>query len=277
VIARIRSLVLCSSLVAAGCSEEKLSPVPTAPTTTPTVPSTGAGGNGETPPTPGPKVREVSYENPFGTVHDNLLADGDFELSITSSAGGQYGWLAFRSSGAPALLLSETGGICRTGLRCGRVEGNGVLFARGTAAPGEVEHRASVWLKPVADGPPPDAMNPCALAEVYVLHCDAFTFAGTLEPAAAPDEKGWCEISGTANASTRALCIYAEVGPYDVLVDAATLLPVEPAAKTVRSPRRPSDEQRARMEIVRERIRSRMTFGPAPVPGDAQDRFREEL
>ncbi len=249
-----------ASLFAIACAEESLSPVATdAPTSTPTPTSTGGGGSSETPPTP-TKVRDVSYRNPFGEVPDNLLADGDFELSISSSDG-QYGWFGFSPSGNPLALDAETGGLCRTGLRCARVQKGNGLFARGTAAPDGAEHRVSIWMKPAGEGASADGSMPCELADVYVIGCDSFNVLGGLEPVASPDASGWCEINGVANPSKRALCLYVEIGEQEVLVDSATLLPLEPSANRTKVSRQPRPEQRARMEIVRERIRQRMMFG----------------
>jgi hypothetical protein len=265
---------LAAAQLAAGCSEETLSPVAGATEPTPTVTTagsggSGAGGNGET----GPKVREVFYRNTVGVPFDNLLADGDVELSIVAGDG-QYGWLAFQGNGAPTPLFAETGGICRSGLRCGRAGADNILFVRGTAAPNMAPHRASVWMKPVAEGPDPEGLNPCRLADVRMVKCDNFDIGEKLEPASAPTPDGWCEISGPVDPSTRALCLYIEIDRWEVLVDAATLLPVEDSGQ--RSPPPPMrPDQLERAAIVREHIRSKMTFSSDSVPIDPIKKMRE--
>lgn len=266
--------ILAAAQLAAGCSDETISPVAGAPEPTPTVSgtggsSTGTGGNGET----GPKVRDVFYRNTVGVPFDNLLADGDLEMSI-APGDGQYGWLAFNGGGNPKVLLAETGGICKSGLRCGRSQANDVLFVRGTAAPNMSWHRASVWMKPVAEGPDLDGLHPCRLAEVRLVKCDNFNIGERLESADAPTADGWCEISGPVEPSTRALCLYIEVDRWEVLVDAATLLPGEdPGMRSPPPPMRP--DQLARAAIVRENVRSRMTFSSDSIPIDPKKKMRE--
>jgi hypothetical protein len=264
---------LAAAQLVMGCSEETISPVDGTPEPTPTVSGsgggTGTGGNGET----GPKVREVFYRNTVGVPFDNLLADGDLELSIVPSDG-QYGWLAFSGGGSPVVLNAETGGLCKSGLRCGRVPGESILFVRGTAAPDMSPHRGSVWMKPIAAGPEPGSEHPCALADVRVVTCDNFVFGDKLEAAAAPAADGWCEIAGPIDPSTRAICFYIEIDQWDVLVDAATLLPAEPSAK--RSPPPPlRPDQLARAAVVREHIRSRMTLSSDSLPIDPVKKMRE--
>ena len=263
---RLTCSVLVLALLAVACQEESLSPVATsAPAPTPTVPATGGGGSGETPPTP-TKVREVSFRNPFGEVAENLLADGDFELSF-ASFDGQYGWFGFSPlSGSPVPLEAETGGLCRTGLRCARMQRGSGLFARGTAAPDGAEHQVSIWMKSTSGSP--EGATPCALADVYLIACDSFNVLGGLEAAGSPDAAGWCQLDGVANPSTRALCLYIEIGDDDVLVDSATLLPLEAQANRAKVSRQPTVDQRARMAVVRERVRQRMMFGAPREPAD---------
>jgi hypothetical protein len=246
-----------------GCStEERLAPVdrPTGSA------GTGAGG---AEPEPEPAVRQVLVRNPIGLPIDNLMADGDFELSIVSEgeAGGQYGWIALAPSGAPTPLLAETGGLCRSGLRCGRLEARRLLFGRGTAAPHEVPHKASLWIKPTAwaPGPPPELTEPCRdLAEAYVLHCDSFDVVATLRPAALPSADGWCELRAEVPGSKRALCMYVELGAEEALVDAATLLAApQLASGPLPAPIRPAAPTTERMRIVREALRARMPLGPS--------------
>jgi hypothetical protein len=264
-----------TALLSAACSEEKLSPVGDS-TSTSTTGSAGTGGDGAGGTTdPGPKVREVFYRNTVGSPADNLLADGDFELSIVSSPGGQYGWLGFEENGNPVNIGAETGGLCKSGLRCGRVPGDSILFARGTAAPGEVEHRASIWLKPVSEGPDPAGNKPCELADVRALACDSFDQLERLDPAPAPTADGWCEISGPVPASRKAICLYVIVDQYDVIADAATLLPAPAQASVRPPPPELSPRERGRLAIVREHIRSRMMMGKDAVPFDPYDKMRE--
>lgn len=264
---RLAAFALGLSLVAApGCgSEERLSPVDR-----PSSSNSSGGGGAE--PEPEPAVRQVFVRNPIGLPIDNLLADGDFELSIVpeAEAGGQYGWIALRGNGGTAPLLAETGGLCRSGLRCGRLPAGRILFGRGTAAPHELPHKASIWLKPVSwqPRPPAELAEPCeSLADVYVLACDSFSVVGVLRPAALPSADGWCELRAELAGSTRALCMYAEIGEQELLLDNATLLAApELASGPLPAPITPPTPTTERMRLVREQIRARMPLGsPKPL------------
>lgn len=256
-----------------GCADEKLSPV-TQPSATTTVPGTGGGGPGTGGGETGTKVRDVLSRNTVGLPVDNLFADGDFELSIVPSAGGQYGWLLFDEDSNPAVLTGETGGLCKSGVRCGRVPPRSILFGRATSAPDEAPMRGSIWMKPVG-GESPDPANPCALANVRTITCDGFSFRDKLEPALTPTEDGWCEISGPVEPSRRALCFYITLYEAEVVVDAATLLPApEPMAKKIAAPPLSPAEQ-TRAAVIRETIRSRMPMGEGTTPVDPYAKMRD--
>ena len=269
----------CAVAVVA-CGEESVRPVSTGASTSAggvggagEGGGAGAGGGGSE-----PAVRSVFKRNPIGVPFDNLLADGDFELSIVpaQAAGGQYGWRAFSSNGGQAALLAETGGLCRSGLRCGRLGDRRVLFGQGTAASGERPHRASLWVKAV-DPTTVDAEKPCELIErAFVVRCESFTTVGSLKPADAPDARGWCEYAGTSPSSRDALCLYVELDSREVLLDAATLLPrEEPDALPSPLPPTPDVATRARMETIRAAIRSRMPLSSESLPFDAEGRPRD--
>ncbi len=261
----------------AACQEERLAPLP-GPSATVEVPGTGGGGAGTGgAPDPGPKVRDVYHRNPIGLPLDNLLADGDFELSIVSAGqvGGQYGWRAFTSAGQPTMLNAETGGLCKSGLRCGRADALDVLLARGTAAPNGDAHVATIYAKPAAGGPDPASEEPCDLATAWVIRCDTFQTVDSFDPDPSPDADGWCRLSTESEPSTTALCVYVEVGRWPLLLDAATLLPKPPPMKKIAPPRQPTAEQAARMAIVRERVRYSLTAGSKSLPFDPEARERE--
>jgi len=258
----IATLVACSS-------EERIDLAPSTSNGSSSS-STGSGAGGE-----GPTAkREVFVRNPIGGPTGNLLADGDFEMSIVSGfqAGGQYGWVAFDMSGATVPLLGETGGLCKSGLRCGRVEKNAILYARGTAAPGEVPHKASISVKALEAVPDSMASHPCGFVTAYVIQCDTFDIAKKLKAVAnEPDANGWCELTGDVPASTSALCMYAE-NTLETLADAAYILPDPEASMATQAADVVSPEQHARMQMIRAIIRSRVTVTPESMP---RDRRRE--
>ncbi|NUP12423.1 MAG: hypothetical protein HOW73_40780 [Polyangiaceae bacterium] len=264
-------LVLACALVAQGlpaCADEAIEPVPTA-TPTSSVPTDGGGGQGGE--APNPRVREVYARNPFGGPFDNLLADGDFELSIVpEGASGQYGWIAFTPSFQPESILAETGGLCRSGLRCGRVPDRTVLFARGTAAAEEIPHRASIWMKPV-DAPDPKDEAPCDLANVRVIRCSSFDQVERLEPAEKPDADGWCQFSGEVPGSRVGLCMYIDIRDKAVLVDHATLVAAPDLVNKDGAPNplpitSQPKETADQMQKVRDIIRKRTPIGDLPPP-----------
>ncbi len=263
-----KTLFLALSLLgtAACSSEEKVDPI--APPTdgdTSSSSSTGAGG--------GPTAkRQVFERNPLGGPPGNLLADGDFERSIVPEyyVGGQYGWLAFSQAGAQSALVGETGGLCKSGLRCARVAKNAVLFGRGAAAPDEMPHRASIWLKPLEDFAPSGAESPCDFATGYVIECDSFDIAKELVSPDAPDADGWCEHKAEVPGSKVGYCVYLETS-VDTLADAASLLPAPDLVMT-RSRFQAPDDLAARLAAARGWVRARIGAKPRPTEDDSEPR-----
>lgn len=263
-------IALLGLAVLAGCGEEKIDPVKPADTGTPD------GGDGGAPPVPEP-VREVYERNPIGVPIDNLMVDGDFELSITGESNTQAPWFAFKSNGAVEVpMLAETGGLCHTGLRCARVPANTDMLGWGTSAANRTPHRMSIWTKLVS-GRPFNPDRPCELASVYVLDCISFELLQEMEPAAQPDERGWCQHSTEFEGSRTGICMYVSVNSADVLVDSAVILPAPDLVEKVGRPRpRPlastsavSEQLRATQRSafeMRDLLRKRRTFGRGGVP-----------
>jgi hypothetical protein len=261
---RLSFAILLSLVPVAACHDEIIDPY-TTPTSTTTVPSGEP--TGGAPPQPGPKVRDVYQRNPFGVPLDNLLADGDFELSITRQGTGQYGWRLIHN-GDLAPMPAETGGICKSGLRCGRIDSNDILYATGTTAPGEAEHHASIWLKALEE--PPDPKAPCELADVFIFRCGANDVIESLEPAPLPDQDGWCQYQADVESSKVAICMYVDVGSSDVLVDNAVLVAAPSKSKSPPppSPAPPKVKMRPggaeRFAAVIDLIRRTRRFGSGP-------------
>lgn len=179
----------------------------------------GSAGTGGAEVDAGPPVRSVETRNPFGNTEttDNVLIDGDFELTAGS---GQYGWQAI-STTAPASLERETGGLCFSGVTCGVLTGDANLIAFGTAADG-VPMEASLRVKhPEGD---------CGGAGVSVISCtglSVFPGSGTAVPpvAATPDASGWCEYRAMVPAMDTHPCLLLEArSPSRMLVDDARLV-----------------------------------------------------
>jgi hypothetical protein len=267
-------LALVVGVSAIGCSDERLSPVPVSST----VPSSGgagvggSGGEGGAPPEV-PRVREVFIRSPLGSPIDNLFADGDFELSIVPEdrTGGQFGWIALRMSGAPETILGETGGLCRSGLRCGRLEANRILFGRGTSSATGSAHSMSIWVKPLQ----PRAEGPCELGSFYAIACETFDVLRSLKETELPDENGWCQLSASVPEANGAICLYGELAA-DALVDNATLLAEErPEPLPQPLPVALPAERAERMVQIREILRAKTPFTKGPVQSEESPRRRE--
>lgn len=257
--ALLARMVAVGSLVAtlAGCAgEEILAPVPgdggqggggtTSATSTGATTTTGSTGAG----TP---VREVFVRNPMGDQIGNLLADGDFELSITSNPG-QQGWTFYGFQGA-AGMQGETGGLCRSGLRCAVLPPGGTLFGRGTAAPDRAPMQGEVWVKPVAGGD-------CGSITLYALSCDAFDVLGQPTVAADAEADGWCPRRFPIDPSPTGVCLYMENdGAGAVLVDQASVRQREGEDDTQRSAPFVRPATRARMDRLKEHLRRTLPLG----------------
>jgi hypothetical protein len=275
------ALVLALGLLGA-CDDERLAPAPTSSTPEPP-PTGGAGGAGGDAPTPGPRIREVFYRNPMGAP-GNLLADGDVELSIVpEGAEGQHGWVAFRGNGASDTLLGETGGLCKSGVRCARVEANRVLFARGTSGGFDASHEITVHVKPLEIADPGD---PCDVGVFRAISCDFNDMLGSLDEPDAPDADGWCKLSRSLNPSDAGgICVYAET-EVPILLDAAELRRTDGAARSLAKPspvpsrRGPSAAEPTsatdleRMRAFGRLLRDRTPVGrPAPTRERGSDRL----
>jgi hypothetical protein len=152
---------------------------------------------------PPPPKRVVEQRNPFGNTppETNLVADGDFELTGRQD---QMPWLAFSDSGQKTLAF-ETGGRCRSGVRCASL-GRGDQMIGWLASPRDGTMAVSIWVKPKS--------SVCADAEVRVLDLDAQNDGVALAPTS-PDAdaaSGWCHLTGTApNFANRAAVVYVTV------------------------------------------------------------------
>lgn len=282
---RIATVLFASAAFLVACGDERIDPAPQ-----PTETNTPDGGDGGAPPEPLPAVREVYERNPIGIPIDNLMVDGDFELSLTGQSNSQAPWFAFKSNGAVEVpMLAETGGLCHTGLRCAQIPARTDMLGWGTSAANEVPHRTSIWLKPVT-GVPGNPDRPCELADVYIIDCMTFDLLQTLEPAEKPDESGWCEHKSDFEGSKTGICMYVSVNTVDILVDSAVILPAPDLAEKsgAASPRGPRPQplvtspsasnkvvqtQRAAVEM-RDFLRKRREIGRGGLPRELDPRTR---
>ena len=246
-------------LVLAACgSTESLAPLSTTSatadagttTTTTTAPP---------PPDAGVVKRTVMTRNPFGGAPGNHLIDGDFEMSTTYYAGGQLGFRAFSTDGSTEVgMATETGGLCRTGLRCAVVEPNTVLLVRGAAVKGK-GNVASAWSKPAGGAT-------CAKIRPILIQCDTFTVKKQLSLDGNKD--GWCHYAAAVGEQDAGTCMYVEnslapgtwalldsffVGPDDGTIQPLSAEAWAPEAETV-----------MRLETMRAHIIATTPFGRGP-------------
>ena len=195
-----RLFPLALLLAGLGCSyEEKVSPVPLAATVDagPDAPDPG-------PIDAGPWKRSILTRNPIGGPAGNLLADGDFEHSTVGSPGAQTGWRAFSGDGSALReVKTETGGLCRSGLRCAVVEPKTLQLLRGTAAR-DTGIVASIWAKL-----PVGAVN-CKAVSVVLIRMDDFAAHTKLTADKVPDEQGNCHYDARISEKTDAVGLYVE-------------------------------------------------------------------
>lgn len=253
----LASLALPASL--AGCDADAVAPVPVSGAPTSEAPSTPSSDGPPAAAPLGPKKRVILQENGFGLPADNLLADGDFELSTVR--GGyipQLGWIGFNDSGERA-IKAETGGLCRTGLRCGVLEPDLVLLGKGTAAPQMKPHIATVWAKP------PEG-SACDVITIWVLDGDTFATLRKLKSAeGVPLEGAWCRYRGTLSGRDGPLWLYVDQdlpSGTTALIDSAVLAPDDgTVASELGGVEGVSPAQESRIQGIRKRIRDRLGAG----------------
>lgn len=265
-LSRTLLVALCalgSAGLASACSEEKIAPAPS-PGADASSGSGGSGTGGGTVTPAGERIRTVETRNPWGGSPGNLLVDGDFEFSVVLEGHQpQSGWYVFESSGLgvqQGYLRGETGGLCKSGLRCARVSPNQILFGQGTAAKDE-GMIAGLWVK-VPEG------STCDIVSFSVVRCDFVNNFGMDVPPVSlePDADGWCRYRGGVDAQPSATCAYItnNLGPEQTaIVDHATLVPADgtsplPTMKAL------SGARAAKARAIIDTIRKRRPIGAPP-------------
>lgn len=248
---------LALSMCMAACTDESLTPLDgkgTSSSSGDASTSSGSTSSGMDAP-----IREVFVRNPWGMPANNLLVDGDFEFSITTSEG-QYGWLLIDETGGATLALNtETGGLCKSGLKCGVAPAKTLLFGRGTAAANLAPMRATLYAKPT--DPPAEGSDPAktckAAMDAYAIDCDSFDVLAHFTSIGAPGADGYCEFGVDVPGRNSPVCIYATMKK-PAIVDACTLLPsgAPPDSPTPHALTKGTEQ----MLAVRRLVRSRMPF-----------------
>ena len=255
----------------AACADEFLAPAPS--NEEPTPPEVPTSEPPEVPPATPPK-RTILERNPFGDVaaSDNLLWDGDFEWS--SPFASQYGWFQLPNS----LTLDEPvmGPICRSGVKCARVQRNDDILGVAVGARDEALYaRVHVKFEPDDEG----VVSPCDEASAVIL---GIGFDPPFDPdveltlvTPVPDATGFCVFAGMLEArKNKPYLLMSNHGEGAMLVDEALLLrasspsvpdgAVPPPALPVR------DERKARVEMSRAAARA-LPRGGEGRPNPAKD------
>ena len=180
----------------------------------------------------GPWRRDVFVRSPFGARTDNLFMDGDFEMSAQSDVGSQFGWRTFDSTGATELVTPiETGGLCKSGLRCAVMSTATLALVRGASAPDLQPMRITIAAKPPMGGA-------CSLLVGLAITCDdAHVLPGTFAADAdAPGDDGWCTYTEQIAGQQAAVCLYLEntLAATDTMLvdDAVMIVDTSPPATT---------------------------------------------
>jgi hypothetical protein len=221
----LHAIALITALTV-GCSESTtVNPAPFAAPQDATVPATDAGDasadlDAPAAPEAATARRQVLQRSPFGNLDQtgNLLFDGDFEWSVPGS---QTPWNAFGTLGAVDMVI-ETGGVCRSGLRCAVMDNTTDLLGEGIAAT-HAGLALSVWARvPAGD---------CAAVEIYTLSLMIMSveMQTSIEAdGAQPDGSGWCHYQGWIEPKDEAVGVYITASAIDdgqqVIIDDATLL-----------------------------------------------------
>jgi len=254
------ALLSGSALGAAACSEEAIAPAPVDATSSSSSTGGSDGSGGGTINPPQPRLRTVQTRNPWGGTPGNLLVDGDFEFSVViKGASPQAGWFSFGNAGQ-GYVRGETGGLCKSGMRCAIFPSGRVFFGQGTAADGK-GMIAGLWAK-VPEG------DDCEVIDYSIVRCNfQSNFAVDIPPVSTlPDEDGWCHYRGGVSEQTTATCAYIEsnMAPgTEAILDLATVLPDDGTAP-LRGMLSMSGARAQRARAVIDTIRSRRPIGDPP-------------
>lgn len=210
--------------------------------------------------------RTVETRSPFGNLSNpkNLVADGDFEMTGRQA---QMPWIVFGDSGQQTLNF-ETGGRCRSGVRCAAVGGLGATeeYIGWVVSPKEDKIAVSLWAKPYS--------GVCADLAASLVDSDSADFGADLaSETEAPGADGWCRFSGVGpNMAARAPVVYLSVdaSKQRVLVDdvqvtaapASAKKGIAPSPGLIAGPPRP--EVAARVAFIADVLRKTRRYGLNP-------------
>lgn len=225
-------------------------------------------GSGMPRPPAGSRRRTTELRSPVGSAVNNFLVDGDFTFTATiEGSTAQSGWLVFGAQGQDYLRI-ETGGLCRTGLRCGVLESRTILFGRG-ASSRDRGMVASIYMKP------PQGEGCAFGVTAHTIDCGFDDLSAPFSPASEmPGDDGWCRYESRVPENDRGTCFYVDAENFSgrALIDEARLVPDDGTApsqaKSIAEPWQPSARQRSRITEIGKWVRDHRRFGSPPSPLD---------
>jgi len=241
-----RVVCMLTITFALGCTSDQKELPPTPPLTT------EAGVPAQASPT-----RTVGHRNPFGDAFqsDNLMVDGDFELTGRND---QAPWIVFTDS--QQTLNYETGGHCRSGIRCAIIVQNDALVGYMTSPPNE-SFQIRVYGKPES--------GHCADVQVFSFDVVQNAINGSASPTTQlPDADGWCFYTGQAPAIAYLQpALFIQLAPNtkskSLIIDQVSVLPVSkvPVHGLLPPPQQPSAQVTKRVETVSSWVRTHRKYG----------------
>jgi hypothetical protein len=211
-------------------------------------------------------------------------------MSTASYPGDQFGWTTYTGDGTTQLIApNETGGLCKSGLRCAVFQSGTLMLLRAVAA-----SLGRPMVMSIAAKPAPDVS--CSTLGARIIRCDNSTWNGSLATDNLRDADGWCTYQASLAAMDQAPCLYLTnslPAGDSMLVDDARLVPSDGSAEphslsmgetpkppaqpvtmgeTPKPPAQPAEavvaspEETERMQTLMGFVRRRMRFGRPPPP-----------
>ena len=183
------------------------------------------------------------------------MVDGDFELTGRTD---QAPWIVFTNS--QQTLDYETGGRCRSGIRCATIVPNDALVGY-MASPANEAYEIRAYVKPDS--------GHCPDAQVYAFDLETNNISGSASPTTQlPGDDGWCFFDGQAPALVyEQPALYIQIGPNtkskNLIIDQVSVLPVSkvPVHGITPPPQQPSAEIKKRIETVSAWVRAHRKYG----------------